>query len=120
MADSPFSQAETEQVPAGADALFPAAAGVAKVDALLAELDRETPQSVLSPAVFTPQADNQLVQVRLGIASSLFAALRCRYAGAASHSLRVALSCSTWALRQGLPAQVRDAIEVASLLHDVG
>jgi len=120
MAESPLSQAEAELAAAGADALFPAAAGVAKVDALLAELDRETPQSVLSPAVFTPQADNQLVQVRLGIASSLFAALRCRYAGAASHSLRVALSCSTWALRQGLPAQVRDAIEVASLLHDVG
>ena len=30
--------------------------------------------------VVGPQVDNQLVQVRLGIASSLYAALRCRYA----------------------------------------
>jgi diguanylate cyclase (GGDEF)-like protein/PAS domain S-box-containing protein len=68
----------------------------------------------------TAHADNQLVMVRLGIASSLFAALRCRSAATACHSLRVALSCSAWGLRLGLNPAELDAIEVAALLHDLG
>ncbi|MHB1036452.1 MAG: diguanylate cyclase [Pirellulales bacterium] len=64
--------------------------------------------------------ENQLIQVRLGIASSLFTALRCKHPGTASHSLRVALGCSSWSLMMGLAGEERDAIEVASLLHDVG
>ena len=99
---------------------LPPATDVSDLDALLAQLQGETPHPGLSPPVLTPQADNQLVQVRLGIAASLFAALRCRYAGAASHSLRVALGCSAWAIKAGLPASTRDALEVAALLHDVG
>jgi diguanylate cyclase (GGDEF)-like protein len=46
--------------------------------------------------------------------------MKCRYSTAASHCLRVALTCSTWAWRMGLPTSVRDAVEVAALLHDVG
>src|SRR5471032_3196728 len=49
----------------------------------------------------TPKrADNQeakLVQARLGIASGLHTALRCKHAATAAHSLRVALGCSSWA-----------------------
>ncbi len=38
---------------------------------------------------------NQLVLARLGIASSLFMSLRAKHAPTASHSLRVALACSS-------------------------
>jgi diguanylate cyclase (GGDEF)-like protein len=64
--------------------------------------------------------ENCLVQVRLGMASSLFMALRCKHAPTASHSLRVALGCSAWATALDVPKEEREAIEVAALLHDVG
>src|SRR5436190_1766997 len=64
--------------------------------------------------------ENKLVQVRLGIASSLFAALRAKHAPTAHHSLRVALSCSAWGAMLGLSETQRDELEVASLLHDIG
>ena len=70
-----------------------------------------------SPAT---DSENRLVQVRLGIASSLFVALRCKHAATAGHSLRVALTCSAWSSACELEPTVRDAIEVAALLHDVG
>jgi diguanylate cyclase (GGDEF)-like protein len=69
----------------------------------------------------TDQAfENCLVQVRLGMASSLFMALRCKHAPTASHSLRVALGCSAWATALDMSKEEREAIEVAALLHDVG
>ena len=88
--------------------------------ALLEGLD-ETARTV-SPARARHEADNQnaLVQVRLGVAASLFAALRAKHAPTASHALRVALGCSSWALSVDLAAEQRDAIEVAALLHDIG
>jgi diguanylate cyclase (GGDEF)-like protein/PAS domain S-box-containing protein len=58
--------------------------------------------------------------VRLGIASSLLAALRHKHAPAADHSLRVALGCSSWAFAIGLRNGEREELEVAALLHDVG
>jgi diguanylate cyclase (GGDEF)-like protein/PAS domain S-box-containing protein len=64
--------------------------------------------------------DNKLAVVRLGIASSLFYALRAKHAPTAAHALRVALSCSAWSERSGLDPQTRDRIEIAALLHDVG
>ncbi len=64
--------------------------------------------------------ENCLAQVRLGMASSLFIALRCKHGPTASHSLRVALGCAAWATALGLPKEEREAIEVAALLHDVG
>jgi len=64
--------------------------------------------------------ENRLAQVRLGLASSLFTALRLRDAATAAHSVRVALRCSAWSLALELPEVERDAIEVAALLHDVG
>jgi diguanylate cyclase (GGDEF)-like protein/putative nucleotidyltransferase with HDIG domain len=65
-------------------------------------------------------SDNDLLLVRLGMASSLFTALRCRHAGTASHSLRVTLQTASWALQMGMSDEQRDVIEVAALLHDVG
>lgn len=67
-----------------------------------------------------PDHQNQLVQVRLGIATSMYHALRAKHAPTAAHSLRVALLCSSWAVRKQLAGDACDQIEVASLLHDVG
>lgn len=64
--------------------------------------------------------ENQLAQVRLGTAASLFAALRAKHAPTASHSLRVALACSSWSLKMDITDDQRDEIEVAAILHDVG
>ncbi len=64
--------------------------------------------------------ENRLVQVRLGVASGLFAALRTKHAPTAAHSLRVALGSSSWAAMLDLPTQQRDEIEAAALLHDIG
>src|SRR5687768_10296159 len=65
-------------------------------------------------------AENQLLQVRLGIASSLFTALRARHFDTAAHSLRVTLGCASWALSLDMSPEQRDIIEVAALLHDIG
>lgn len=64
--------------------------------------------------------ENRLVQARLGIATALFAALRCKHPPAASHSLRVALGCSRWGMALELPEAALDQLEVAALLHDIG
>ncbi len=64
--------------------------------------------------------ENQLAVVRLGMATSLYYSLRTKHAATATHSLRVALTCSAWAHRLGLDDQSRDRIEVAALLHDIG
>ncbi|MGD9724087.1 MAG: diguanylate cyclase [Pirellulales bacterium] len=73
-----------------------------------------------SPGALNAAYENHLVEVRLGIASSLFAAIRHKHAATAAHSLRVALNCSSWGFAYGLTPQQRDELEVAALLHDVG
>ena len=57
---------------------------------------------------------------RLGIAGSLFAALQCKHAATASHSIRVALTCSAWATRLDFDERQREQLEIAALLHDIG
>ncbi|MHB0955236.1 MAG: bifunctional diguanylate cyclase/phosphohydrolase [Pirellulaceae bacterium] len=85
---------------------------------------RETVQLPFVPALRLANVElkyqNQLVQVRLGLASGLFAALRARHAATAAHCLRVALGCSSWAPQLRLPEAHRDELEVAALLHDIG
>lgn len=93
---------------------------VSQLGTLLSDLEEDQPVAGGPPPVVGETTDNQLVQVRLGTAASLFAALQCKHAAAARHALRVALSCSAWALRLGLEEDRCDAIEVAALLHDVG
>ena len=78
------------------------------------------PGEVARPESRTPFPDSQFVQARLGIASALFTALRCRDVATASHALRVTLGCSAWSMMLELDEENRDAIEVAALLHDVG
>jgi len=63
---------------------------------------------------------NKLVEVRLGMASALFVSLRAKHFPTATHSLRVALGCSSWSLARGDSEEVRDLLEVAALLHDIG
>jgi diguanylate cyclase (GGDEF)-like protein/putative nucleotidyltransferase with HDIG domain/PAS domain S-box-containing protein len=63
---------------------------------------------------------NRLIEARLGVASGLFAALQGKHEPTADHCLRVALGCSAWAEKIGLPESQRDEIELAALLHDVG
>ena len=74
----------------------------------------------------TPQAqsqrphENKLAQVRLGVATGLFAALQAKHPASAAHSLRVAMGCSAWSLALDLSDNERDELEAAALLHDVG
>jgi diguanylate cyclase (GGDEF)-like protein len=98
-------------------------ARVAEISSLLSALEEAAAETGAPPAP-TPRLpddhENRLAQVRLGLASSLFAALRHKHAPTASHSLRVALGCSTWALYKRLDDETRDVVELAALLHDVG
>jgi len=106
--------AQPTAVPAAADQ------GITALTSLLENLE-EVAQSETSPRYSADSAhQNRLVQVRLGVASGLFLALRVKHAPTAAHSLRVALACSSWSLRLGLDSSQRDELEVAALLHDIG
>ncbi len=98
-----------------------AQASAARLDTiahLVEDLDRAP--APVEPAEPALQFENQLVQVRLGLASSMFLALRGKHPPTASHSLRVAMSCSAWGLLLGMSEADRDELEIAGLLHDVG
>ena len=94
-------------------------AGQQRVGRLLAGLQEAAPSSS-GPENSAERFENELAVVRLGMAASLFYALRTKHAPTAAHCLRVAISCSAWAERMGLDDASRDRIEVAALLHDVG
>ena len=93
---------------------------VGELSTLLRELQEASNAGASAPPIFSPQLDNQLVSVRLGVASSLFVALQYKHAATAGHSLRVALTSSAWAMKIGLTQTERDEVELAALLHDVG
>jgi diguanylate cyclase (GGDEF)-like protein/PAS domain S-box-containing protein len=93
---------------------------LAALSHLLANLDEAAARNS-SPRARTEEANqNRLVQVRLGLASSLYVALRAKHAPTANHCLRVALGVSSWALARNMPPDQLDELEVAALLHDVG
>ena len=94
-------------------------AGQQRVGRLLAGLQEAAPSSS-GPENSAERFENELAVVRLGMAASLFYALRTKHAPTAAHCLRVAISCSAWAERMGLDNAARDRVEVAALLHDVG
>lgn len=60
------------------------------------------------------------VEARLGVAAGLYTALHCKHQPTGDHSLRVALTCSTWAAALRMPDNLREILEVAALLHDIG
>src|SRR5690242_10774274 len=75
------------------------------VEGLLRQIDSEP----VSPASAAERAlENRLSQVRLGMASSLFVSLRAKHPPTAAHSLRVAITCSSWAVLQKLSFDDRD------------
>lgn len=93
----------------------------ADISVLLSSLDEAAAESGQSLADKRASAhETKLVQARLGMASGLHAALRAKHPPTASHSLRVALGCSSWAAIMQLDDETRDLLEVAALLHDVG
>jgi HD-GYP domain-containing protein (c-di-GMP phosphodiesterase class II) len=94
---------------------------VAQISSLLHSLDEAAAEGGLSESQSRANAhENKLVLARLGIASGLHTALRTKHSPTASHCLRVALGCSSWAASMELDGPTRDALEVAALLHDVG
>jgi diguanylate cyclase (GGDEF)-like protein/PAS domain S-box-containing protein len=102
---------------------------VGRIAGLLSSLmeDQQLPgeQDEATPAAGGPRAnpskfENDLAVVRLGVATSLFYALRTKHPPTATHSVRVAIACSAWCERLGVSDETRDRIEVAALLHDIG
>ena len=93
--------------------------GQQRVGRLLAGLQNAAPSTATAETT-AQRFENELALVRLGMAASLFYALRTKHAPTAAHCLRVAISCSAWAERMGLDNATRDRVEVAALLHDVG
>ena len=113
VAPEPTRQAETQN-------------RVAQISSLLSALEDAATESGLASrrpaeaaAVPTEQED-QLVESRLGVASSLYTALRFKHPHTAAHSLRVALLCGAWARSADLDDEARDTLELAALMHDIG
>jgi diguanylate cyclase (GGDEF)-like protein/PAS domain S-box-containing protein/putative nucleotidyltransferase with HDIG domain len=115
------STVDTAYPPVPKVAASTTASKVAEISSLLESLDEVAAQSGQSLADKRASAhENKLVQARLGMASGLYAALRAKHSPTASHCLRVALGCSSWAAAMDLDEETRDLLEVAALLHDVG
>ena len=98
----------------------PAEQWMSELGTLLAQLESMTASNQQWPAVAGQPPETRLVQLRLGMAGSLFAALQCKHAATAGHCLRVALTCSAWATRLGFDEPQREQLEIAALLHDIG
>jgi diguanylate cyclase (GGDEF)-like protein len=117
MSSTPSQTTPSEHTPATGQV---AVARMSELGTLLEELEQVSSTTGPSAPPAMLESENELAQVRLGIAASLFVALRCKHSPVASHALRVGLMSSAWASEMGLPDKQRDAIEVAALLHDVG
>lgn len=111
----PGKSADGKQRPAGsADRVF------TTISSLLGNLDEIAQSCVSSRLKGEEQVQNKLAQVRLGMASSLFLALRTKHSPTAAHGLRVAMVCSSWSVLMNLDEKEHDELEVAALLHDIG
>jgi len=106
---------------ATADIAVEASGRVAELSQLLAELDGWGKESTVARRLELSDDDHdRLAQARLGVAGSLFIALKHKDPGTARRSLRVALGCSAWSLWMEQDAQFREQLELAALVHDVG
>src|SRR4051812_23364821 len=114
-----FPDADYSSVPASP--AINSARQVTDISVLLNSLDEAAAESGQSVAdKRATEHESKLVQARLGMASGLHAALRAKHPPTASHSLRVALGCSSWAANMEVAEETRDLLEVAALLHDIG
>ena len=95
-------------------------AGLDRLGDLIDQLDHDGTGLLQRGDDLDAAVENQLAEVRLGVASSLYRALRCKHEPTARHCLRVTLACASWASRLGLSDHERDELEVAALLHDIG
>ncbi len=122
MSNTPESPLESQSITSTAIPTAPESAErwMTELHTLLRELEAMTVASEVLPPVFGEAIDERLIQARLGVAAGLFTALECKNAAVAGHGLRVALTCSSWAVQMGLEDDERDDIEIAALLHDVG
>ena len=91
---------------------------VTHLTSLIEILDEQVQSGNSSPAADAIHLQ-ELAAARLGIAASLFIALRCKHSPTAAHSLRVALGCSSWSFVLNMQERERDELEIAALLHDV-
>lgn len=82
--------------------------------------DAIAPEFAISDNLIGGAHQNRLAMVRLGMASSLFYALRAKHPATAAHALRVALSVSAWSSRLKLSPEQRDCVEASALLVDIG
>jgi diguanylate cyclase (GGDEF)-like protein/PAS domain S-box-containing protein len=98
-----------------------AAGKIAELSDLLAELDGWSKTRSGSQRLELSDDDHdRLAQARLGVAGSLFLALKHKDPGTARRSLRVALGCSAWSLWMEQDPRFREQLELAALVHDVG
>lgn len=98
-----------------------AAGRIAELSDLLAELDGWNKERNGSQRLELSDDDtDRLAQARLGVAGSLFVALKHKDPGTARRSLRVALGCSAWSLWMEQDPRFREQLELAALVHDVG
>lgn len=93
-----------------------AQAGLDRVADLLSQAQAAEPDRTTADLLL----ENSLIAGRLGVAGALFSALRSRHLPTAAHCLRVAMNCSGWAASLKAPADFRDELEIAALLHDIG
>lgn len=96
---------------------------VTQISSLLMSLEEAAEVSGQTDGIAdTPDArfERELIQGRLGMAASLLTALRFRHAPTASHCVRVALGCSSWAATLKMPDELRTQLELAAILHDIG
>ena len=121
----PSTSSETTHQPAVSATTQPevAVASSYTIGALMASLDEAASnagQSKTETVASHDHTQQELVRSRLGIASSLFIALRSKHPATAAHSIRVALGASAWAATLKMPNQLRTQLELAALLHDIG
>jgi len=107
--------------PAATAAAVDATGKIAELSDLLAELDGWGKARTGSQRMeLSDDEHDRLAQARLGVAGSLFLALKHKDPGTARRSLRVALGCSAWSLWMEQDPRFREQLELAALVHDVG
>ena len=80
-----------------------------ELHALLRELEAMTVASEMLPPVFGESIDDRLVQARLGVAASLFAALECKNAAVGRTCVARGAELLGLGTAMGLPEDERDA-----------
>lgn len=96
------------------------AEGLRSIATLLGSLEEVSEIGALTGSSTELPYQTRLTEKRLGLANSLFLALRAKHAPTAAHSLRVALAVSSWSYDLGFADEQRDVVEIAALLHDIG